>query len=105
MPDCFVRLFFLQIQRDITALLWTHAEKPERKGNIMGKLTKTGIAIALGLTFSLSMFTGAFAQSAQQSAANSVVAAAVTTSSLQGVDQGHDNWWQSNQGHGNQWQG
>ena len=30
----------------------------------MGKLTKTGIAIALGLTFSLSMFTGAFAQSA-----------------------------------------
>ena len=71
----------------------------------MIKLTKAGIAIALGLTFSLSMFTGAFAQSAKQSAANGVVVAAVTTSSLQRADQGHDNWWQGKHWNGSRWHG
>jgi len=68
----------------------------------MRKFMKTGIATALGLTLSLSMFTGVFAQSVQQSSANRAVVAVVTTNA---PDQGHGNSWNGNQWHRNGWYG
>ena len=74
----------------------------------MGKLTKASIAIALGLTLSLSMFTGVFAQSAKQSSATVSVTTTAGPSQTVGQIRGNQwggNQWRGNQWHGNQWGG